>query len=455
MATRTTTRLRGTHGEAGHSVRAFEAAGGPHADVPIIGGGRDSASGGAGEQATAGTGRGAGIGATLGTLLGGSAGLMAGIGALPVPGAGPVVAAGWLVAVLTGAGVGAAAGGMLGSLIGAGGDEGDAHVHAEAVRRDATALPARVEEAEAARPEPVLAGGGGHVDAAPRHTEHRTEGCNRLGPAAPDYTAPDVQAERKRRVRMYGTRATADAAAHRGAEAAQQGGRSTDDAPPRGVEATADTISGVQAEPERRAHVHGAHTAADVAVHQAVQRGDRSASEAPRQGAEVTADVARRGSEAEVEPARLGAQALVESQRRSAHDPAEPVEEVSREVAEAARDTTEEARRVAAAPPGAAEGRPRDLQQSVAGLFEGVAQTNLRVSQDLFRLSDPAPFVELQQRFAREYTDALVRNGATLVRAVRRTADETLRPLEEQIERQRCEQANQNQGPSRVQTAAE
>jgi hypothetical protein len=41
--------------------------------------------------------------------------------------------------------------------------------------------------------------------------------------------------------------------------------------------------------------------------------------------------------------------------------------------------------------------------------------------------------VELQQRFAREYTDALLRNSATLVRAVRRTADEALRPLEEQI----------------------
>ena len=61
----------------------------------------------------------------------------------------------------------------------------------------------------------------------------------------------------------------------------------------------------------------------------------------------------------------------------------------------------------------------------------------------------------LQQRFVREYTDALVRNGATLVRAVRRTANETLRPLEQQIERQQREQANQNQGASRTQTAAE
>jgi hypothetical protein len=45
------------------------------------------------------------------------------------------------------------------------------------------------------------------------------------------------------------------------------------------------------------------------------------------------------------------------------------------------------------------------------------------------------------QRFVREYTDALVRNGATLVRAVRRTADETLRPLEEQLAQQRYQNA--------------
>ena len=63
--------------------------------------------------------------------------------------------------------------------------------------------------------------------------------------------------------------------------------------------------------------------------------------------------------------------------------------------------------------------------------------------------------MELQQRFAREYTDTLLRNSTTLVHAVRRTADEALRPLEEQIERQRRETANQNQGQPRHQTAAE
>ena len=101
----------------------------------------------------------------------------------------------------------------------------------------------------------------------------------------------------------------------------------------------------------------------------------------------------------------------------------------------------------------------RDLQQGVTNLVEGVVQTNLRAAQELFRLANPAPVVELQQRFAREYTDTLLQNSATLVRAVRRTADEALRPLEQQIERQQEQPqrapANRNQGQPRFETAAE
>jgi hypothetical protein len=118
-------------------------------------------------------------------------------------------------------------------------------------------------------------------------------------------------------------------------------------------------------------------------------------------------------------------------------------------MAEAARGTTENVRQLMSLP-NAAEGGLRDMQQGVTGLVEGAVQTNLRAAQELFRLANPAPIVELQQRFAREYTDTLLRNSATLVRAMRRTADETLRPLEQQIERQQREQGGQ-----RFQTAAE
>jgi hypothetical protein len=202
---------------------------------------------------------------------------------------------------------------------------------------------------------------------------------------------------------------------------------------------------------------------ADAAIRQsadAMQQGGHAAADALRQNAEAGADVARRGAEAGTDAmrragdltndtARRGAQAVAESQRQIAQDAAQRFEEVSRKVAEAARGTTENVRQLMSLP-NAAEGGLRDLQQGVTGLVEGVVQTNLRAAQELFRLANPAPFVELQQRFAREYTDTMLRNGATLVRAMRRTADETLRPLEQQIERQQREQGGQ-----RFQTAAE
>ncbi len=68
-------------------------------------------------------------------------------------------------------------------------------------------------------------------------------------------------------------------------------------------------------------------------------------------------------------------------------------------------------------------------------------QTNLRATQELFRLANPVAVVELQQRFAREYMDTMMQNTVTLLRAVRRTADETLRPLEAQVgQRQQARQ---------------
>jgi hypothetical protein len=205
MPTRTITRLYDTHDEATRAVQALEAAGVPHSDISLVGSAHDRAAEGAGETATtdtdSGAATGAGTGATLGTLVGGGAGLLAGIGALAIPGVGPIVAAGWLVAALTGAGVGAAAGGLLGSLTGAGVSEEDAHVYAEGVRRGGTMLTARVDEGQAARVESVLASGG-HVDVAVRRSEYQSEGWSRFDPAAPALTATDVQAERKRRVRV-------------------------------------------------------------------------------------------------------------------------------------------------------------------------------------------------------------------------------------------------------------
>src|SRR6201998_2843363 len=64
------------------------------------------------EGATTGAGAGAVVGGTLGWLMG--------IGALAIPGLGPFIAAGPIMAALAGAGVGGTVGGLAGALIGMG-----------------------------------------------------------------------------------------------------------------------------------------------------------------------------------------------------------------------------------------------------------------------------------------------------------------------------------------------
>lgn len=63
---------------------------------------------------------GATAGAGAGGVLGGTLGWLAGIGALAIPGLGPFIAAGPIVAALSGAAVGAAVGGLTGALVGMG-----------------------------------------------------------------------------------------------------------------------------------------------------------------------------------------------------------------------------------------------------------------------------------------------------------------------------------------------
>ena len=67
-------------------------------------------------KAPEGTAAGVGIGGTVGGTLG----LLAGIGALAIPGVGPLIAAGPIMGALAGLGVGGAVGGIVGALVGMG-----------------------------------------------------------------------------------------------------------------------------------------------------------------------------------------------------------------------------------------------------------------------------------------------------------------------------------------------
>lgn len=63
---------------------------------------------------------GASTGAGLGGVLGGGLGWLVGVGTLAIPGLGPFIAAGPIMAALSGAAAGAAVGGLTGALIGLG-----------------------------------------------------------------------------------------------------------------------------------------------------------------------------------------------------------------------------------------------------------------------------------------------------------------------------------------------
>src|ERR1700688_2434099 len=60
------------------------------------------------------------VGATTGGVIGGTLGLLAGVGLLAIPGLGPFIAAGPIMAGLAGMGGGGAVGGVTGALIGMG-----------------------------------------------------------------------------------------------------------------------------------------------------------------------------------------------------------------------------------------------------------------------------------------------------------------------------------------------
>jgi len=86
---------------------------------------------------------GAATGAGVGALLGAAAGWLVGIGALAIPGIGPIVAAGPIAAALgvagttaaAGAGVGVVAGGVIGALTGWGFSESEARAYQDGVER--------------------------------------------------------------------------------------------------------------------------------------------------------------------------------------------------------------------------------------------------------------------------------------------------------------------------------
>jgi uncharacterized protein YqgC (DUF456 family) len=195
--TQTVTALYDTYDSAVSAVNALETSGIPHSDISIVSNNVDNRYKDRSTNAAEDAGKGAGIGAAIG----GVGGLLTGLGLLAIPGVGPVVAAGWLVATAagaaTGAVVGGAAGGLVGSLTGAGVPERDAHFYAEGVRRGGTLVTARVDDASASTAREILQRYKA-VDPAVRGTAYRETGWTSFDENAPAYTPEQVAAERAR-----------------------------------------------------------------------------------------------------------------------------------------------------------------------------------------------------------------------------------------------------------------
>ena len=105
---------------------------------------------------------GATTGAAAGAAAGGVLGWLVGVGALAIPGIGPLVAAGPIVAALAGAGAAGATGGLVGGLIGAGIPEVEAKRYAGRIREGGFLISVHCDDSQwAKKAEEILEATGG------------------------------------------------------------------------------------------------------------------------------------------------------------------------------------------------------------------------------------------------------------------------------------------------------
>jgi hypothetical protein len=131
---------------------------------------------------------GAVTGASTGVVLGGALGWLAGIGSLAIPGVGPLIAAGPILAMLTGVGVGGVIGGIAGALVGMGIPEYEAKRYEGRVRAGKVLLSVHCDDSQwVKRAKQLLESTG-------------AEDISSAGEASADYAKSDKPLERSKTV---------------------------------------------------------------------------------------------------------------------------------------------------------------------------------------------------------------------------------------------------------------
>ncbi len=138
---------------------------------------------------------GAATGGGVGALAGGAVGAATGLGLIAIPGVGPVVAFGWLAAMIAGAVTGAAAGGVVGALVSSGVSKENAEIYAEALRRGGAIVTARV-PSDAEGPYLVIMDNSA-LNPANLEASYRRDGWEGFDASAPNYTSDEARIERE------------------------------------------------------------------------------------------------------------------------------------------------------------------------------------------------------------------------------------------------------------------
>jgi hypothetical protein len=144
----------------------------------------------------------AGQGAAFGAASGGVIGILAGLGALALPGIGPVVAAGPLVAALTGGVLGVAAGAPTGGVVAAlvhtnKITQEEAELYAEGVRRGDTLLSVEADDTMTVKVREIL-DRYDPLDIRTQAAEYRSKGWQAFDPNAVPYSAQEIETWRSR-----------------------------------------------------------------------------------------------------------------------------------------------------------------------------------------------------------------------------------------------------------------